>query len=152
MKKVAALIVFLVSPVFSGCTGDLGVGEIKGACEKDSDCGAGYRCDPQAGCVAVHVNVDGGPRDTGHHTDGGHDARPVDGGDVEYVDAGPFDTGPGNDVGIFLRYFSVYDNAAGVCVSPSKDLILKSSTGWSTGPRWSTGSTTLQVGQPWGRK
>ena len=49
-------------------------------CEKDSDCGVGYRCDPPKGCVAVPV--DGGPQDVGHH-DGGRDARPPDGGDVE---------------------------------------------------------------------
>ena len=128
---VAAFVLFLA---FSGCTGDLGINDFKGACEKDSDCGAGYRCDPQAGCVAAHADVGGGPRDIGPHTDGGHDARRGDGGDVEYVDGGDagdggFDTGPG-DVGIFLRYFSAYDSAAGVCVSPSKDLIIKSSTAY----------------------
>ena len=145
MKKVGALTALFGLLAFPGCTGDLGIAEFNGSCEKDSDCGEGYRCDPQAGCVA-HFPW-GGPLDAGGHTDVGHDARPVDGGD-----AGPVDTGPGRDGGIFLRYLSTSDSAAGVSVSPSKDLILKSSTGWSTGPRRSTGNTTLQVGQPWAKK
>jgi hypothetical protein len=122
VNKAAVFIVLLLLPALAGCTGELNIGDFKHACEKDSDCGEGFKCDPAAGCVAIQPGADGGQ-----------------------------DAGPVSDGGIFLRHSSTYDSAAGVCLSPAKDLTLKSATGWSTGPR-SGGPPALQAGQPWGRK
>ena len=104
----------------ASCSGDLNLGGYTFACEKDSDCKAGQRCDPGAGCVVVTTggdslprdtggddHPDAGPADTGLHPDtgdaGGHPDGAVDGGpsDTGAGDTGAEDIGPdaGQDTG-----------------------------------------------------
>ena len=143
-----------VALLVAGCSGDLGLNDFKGACEKDSDCPAGYQCTTNQGCVLIGVpgSDGGGPKDGGADADGSADAGSDAGRDAGWDGGAPADAGDGGtvvDAGILLRYNSIYDTAAGAF--ESQDFKLKAVTGWSTGPRWISSGSTLQPGQPWGQ-
>ena len=114
--------ILVIATGAASCSGDLNLDSYTFACEKDSDCKAGQRCDPGAGCVAATTggdslprdtgeddHPDAGPADTGLHHDagdtGGHPDGAMDGGhpDTGAGDTGGEDTGPdaGEDGGNF---------------------------------------------------
>jgi hypothetical protein len=158
-RNLTFLAAVLLALAAAACTGDLGLSEYKFACESDSDCPAGQRCDRKAGCV--REAIDGGvgsdqaavPGDRGNADtfDPFDRSEPSDRSDPsdrpDPADAG-HDGGPdgGRDAGLMLRFSSFGDTTAGV--SRSEGYTLKSVTGWTAGFRWSAGGYTLQTGNP----
>jgi hypothetical protein len=140
----------------SGCSGDLGLGNFTFACEKDSDCGEGKRCDPSAGCVAIGktdggpVTGDGGTADRTGPTDSSDMSDLSDmsdgsgGGDPGAPDTGGEDTGGPPDAGggFVLDWAGVYHGASGTC--SSADYVLRSTTGWMVLPGGESTSHTLR--------
>jgi len=160
----------VASVIAASCSGDLNLGGYTFACQKDSDCETGQRCDRTAGCVTPPTGGDGGstspdtgPRAGGVRPDAGDDGGPQDGstddggpdaGDAGAHDAG--DAGPGDDAGdagasrdagLVLWFSSINDTTAGVCTSSG--YALKSVTGWTAGFRWAAGGYVLQPGEPY---
>jgi len=127
-----------------GCSTDIGVNDFKYACEKHSDCGEGYECQPGVGCVRFPEKHDGGGTDAAGHKDAGVDAG-RDAGHDGGLDGGG-DAGHG-DAGFVIRFSRTANAAAGAGSSDS--YMLKSATGWSTGPKWSVGSFKLKMGNPY---
>jgi len=116
-----------------GCTSNIGIDDFKYACQKDTECGEGQACQDNW-CVKIPGRQDGGTADaadTGVHKDAGHD-----GGE----DAGR------RDVGLIIQYSSTSDTTAGL--GSSDKYILKSATGWSSGPMWNVESYQLRIGNP----
>ncbi|MBI5528198.1 MAG: hypothetical protein HY897_17840 [Deltaproteobacteria bacterium] len=122
------------------CDTDLAISDFKYACESDNECGAGHKCEPGVGCVKFPESKDAGRGDAG----GGRDAGAADGGTDAGTDAGA-DAGTA-DGGFMLRYSSTSDSAAGA--GTSDKYMLKSVTGWSTGPKWNVGNYELKMGSP----
>lgn len=135
---------------FAGCSGGLGLGDFTFACEKDSECGKGQRCDPSAGCVAIG-KPDGGPTDRGTTDDSFHptdssdmpDLSDVsDGADGDASDAGGEDAGVADGGGLVLDWAGVYHGASGTC--SSADYVLRSTTGWMVLPAGESPSHTIR--------
>lgn len=161
----------LTALLVAGCSGDLGMDGFTFACEKDSDCGEGGRCNPAVGCVPIDGDrLDGGPTDAAVHPDGGGDAGRdggPDAGDTGHEDtghddagdAGPDDVGGGDidtpdagdagsqDTGTFaLTWSSLYQAGAGSC--SSSDYRLTSVTGWVALPAGFSQTNVLRPEPP----
>ena len=158
-----------------GCSGDLGLNDFQFACEKDSDCGEGGRCNPAAGCVSIDAgHPDGGASDAAIPLDGGIDAGRdagrdggSDAGDAGSEDTGNDDAGDagtdndgggdvdtvdagdagGQDTGTFvLTWSSLYQAGAGSCTSA--DYRLLSVTGWVALPSGFSQTNVLRPESP----
>lgn len=143
-RATTAFASVLLAAVLCGCPTDIGVNDFTYACEKHSDCGEGYECQAGVGCIRLIEKHDGGKADAGGQKDAG-----TDGGSDAGHDGGPDgggDAGHG-DGGFAIRFSRTANTAAGT--GSSSGYVLKSATGWSTGPKWSVGNYKLKMGNPY---